>query len=584
MTEVKSRLTIQQLVTGGPMILLVLMSLVLGFDRYRGEYSAALDHQLELANVTTQPILDLMKRSVSGGNYANVTDAVALNLYKANHKLKFFEVKGNTDRDKEPFGLVYDASSGQAIRSTYAADYAPDLTRKIALAEERLKTLSPKDATRARIQEIADETRADLGAYEASTGIVGKMRGMYNPPDAASLSKGYYLDKKNWQLHLVQAVDNTEDGQIWMVMDVAEIGDLWKVTLWHVLPMNIAVLSLGLLSAWFIARRIAAPMKAMLATMEKVGRDSDLRLRLDLNSKDAYGHTAAAFNGMLENFQNIVQKAAHVAGQVTEASQRMLAVSGKTSESMAEQSDEIAQMAAAIEEMSATVQTVAFNTSKAAEASTDASAQAEQGRHVVGETIASINHLAAEVQKAAGVITKLREESNNIGTVLDVIQSITEQINLLALNAAIEAARAGEHGRGFAVVADEVRALAEKTRHSTQEIHGMIEGFQRGAQEAVSVMEKGCVQAMDCTEQASKAGASLGEIAGAIQTISEMSTQIAAALGEQSTTAENISGMVLTINGVADHTAGDAQNASAASRDLARLAEELQDVVRSFAT
>lgn len=125
-------------------------------------------------------------------------------------------------------------------------------------------------------------------------------------------------------------------------------------------------------------------------------------------------------------------------------------------------------VASAVTEMSSTAQSVAGNAAEAASFAETADREASNGREVVERTIRAITGLAGQVENSAGVIQTLRTESQNIGTVLDVIKGIAEQTNLLALNAAIEAARAGEMGRGFAVVADEVRTLAQRTQSSTR--------------------------------------------------------------------------------------------------------------------
>ena len=201
---------------------------------------------------------------------------------------------------------------------------------------------------------------------------------------------------------------------------------------------------------------------------------------------------------------------------------------------------------------------------------------------MVERTINAIDALANEVDRAANVIHRLEQDSDQIGTVLDVIKGIAEQTNLLALNAAIEAARAGEQGRGFAVVADEVRTLASRTQHSTSEIQQMIERLQAGAQEAVSVMEDSRSRASDSVSSAQSAGQSLGSITQSVASITDMNTQIAAAADEQSAVAEEINKNIVNINHAAELAANGAQQTSAASTALAELAQDLQEMVGQF--
>jgi len=192
--------------------------------------------------------------------------------------------------------------------------------------------------------------------------------------------------------------------------------------------------------------------------------------------------------------------------------------------------------------------------------------------------------LASEVENAADVIDKLRQDSENIGTVLDVIKGIAEQTNLLALNAAIEAARAGEQGRGFAVVADEVRTLASRTQESTQEIQEMIERLQSRSSDAVNVMEQGRSRAEKTVDQAAMAGDSLDAITNSVASINEMNTLIAAASEEQSSVSEEINRNVVNINSLADDSVQGAQQTTSESEALAALAQRLQDLVSQFKT
>jgi len=232
--------------------------------------------------------------------------------------------------------------------------------------------------------------------------------------------------------------------------------------------------------------------------------------------------------------------------------------------------------------MSIAIQEVANSISNSTVAIQHADEEAQNGSIIVSETINSINALAQEVNNAVTVIEKLEQDSNQIGSVLDVIGGIAEQTNLLALNAAIEAARAGEQGRGFAVVADEVRTLAGRTQQATSEIQSMIEQLQAGVKNAVVVMNKSGTYTEDSVSKATSAGEMLNEITNTVTTINEMSALIASSAEEQSVVAGEVSNNVSRINQGAEHSMDVTKKATLASEKVEQLAVDLQNLSHKF--
>ncbi|WP_375709492.1 methyl-accepting chemotaxis protein [Pseudomonas sp. NCCP-436] len=239
-------------------------------------------------------------------------------------------------------------------------------------------------------------------------------------------------------------------------------------------------------------------------------------------------------------------------------------------------------VATAVHEMGLTVQEIARNASNAAQSSHVARDEAQQARQVVGQSVAHIERMSADIGSAAGAVSKLAEEVASIDQVLAVIRGISEQTNLLALNAAIEAARAGEMGRGFAVVADEVRTLASRTQASTDEIQQMIQRLKQGAETAVSSMHAGQSATATGVESAQRTGQSLGAITGQIERISDMNTQVAAATEEQSSVTEEINRNVQGIADLAHATADEVRSCREDCRTLSRLAEDLARQMGKF--
>lgn len=327
-------------------------------------------------------------------------------------------------------------------------------------------------------------------------------------------------------------------------------------------------------------RYISTSLRSMLRRFEDIADgNSTLSTRVDIAGNDELGQLATAFNRFLDKLQGIMLDISGSTGQLASAATEMAGVTEATRKATETQHTETEQAAAAMHEMSISTQEVARNAGQAAEAAQDADQQAKQGTRVVAQTIAGIRGLASEVEQAATVISQLEADSDNIGTILDVIRGIAEQTNLLALNAAIEAARAGEQGRGFAVVADEVRTLAKRTQQSTQEIRVMIERVQSGAQHAVQVMKEGRAKANNSVEQAADAEVSLKSITGSISRISDMNAQIASAIEQQTAVSEEINRSVINIDSLTEQTTAGAQQTASAVAELARLSVQLKDLV-----
>ncbi|WP_420892750.1 methyl-accepting chemotaxis protein [Pseudomonas congelans] len=340
-------------------------------------------------------------------------------------------------------------------------------------------------------------------------------------------------------------------------------------------------LVLSILAAWVITRQITTPLQETLEVVERVA-SGDLSRNLNVDRKDELGKLQATIQRMTVSLRELVGGIRDGVTQIASAAEELSAVTEQTSAGVNSQKVETDQVATAMHEMTATVQEVARNAEEASEAAVTADRQARDGERVVNEAISQIERLASAVSNSSEAMGALKQESDKIGSVLDVIKSVAEQTNLLALNAAIEAARAGEAGRGFAVVADEVRSLAQRTQKSTEEIEALIVRLQSGTQQATTVMDSSRELSTSSVELTRRAGGSLENITKTVSAIQAMNQQIAAAAEEQSATAEEINRSIINVRDVSEQTSAASEETAASSVELARLGNHLQVLVSRF--
>ena len=341
------------------------------------------------------------------------------------------------------------------------------------------------------------------------------------------------------------------------------------------------VIIIGLLG--LLISVLMQPLHTMTRAMEDIAEgEGDLTKRLRIHNHDEFGILGTAFNRFVERIHSSIAEVSSATEQVNEVALRVISASNSSMTNSDEQSNRTNSVAAAINELGAAAQEIAGNAAQASQHASSARLLAEEGQQVVERNIAAMNRLSDLIVCSSGHIETLNNKTVNIGQILEVITSISQQTNLLALNAAIEAARAGEAGRGFAVVADEVRNLAHRTQESAQQVQTMIEELQVGARASVETMDQSQRHSQDSVQIANQAGERLDSVTVRISEIDGMNQSVATATEEQTAVVEAINMDINEINMLNQEGVENLQATLRACSDLEQQAGRLKHLVGSF--
>ncbi|WP_168167804.1 methyl-accepting chemotaxis protein [Duganella sp. HH101] len=322
--------------------------------------------------------------------------------------------------------------------------------------------------------------------------------------------------------------------------------------------LMVSVVVLGLLVTGALAWQLYVIIKGSLAsirgTLEDVSQSLDLTHQIKIERMDEIGHTAVAFNKLLEQIAGVIDTVRVSTLAVGTASQEIAGGTGDLSQRTSSQAAALEQTAASMEQLTSTVGQNADNARQANQLARSASDVAAQGGTVVEQVVVTMG--------------SINESSRKIVDIISVIDGIAFQTNILALNAAVEAARAGEQGRGFAVVATEVRNLAQRSAAAAKEIKALID-------DSVEKVGSG-------TKLVEQAGTTMQEVVASIKQVTDIVGEISAATQEQNDGIAQVHQAVTQMDQTTQQNSALVEQTAAAAQTLRDQADKLEQVVSAF--
>ena len=294
------------------------------------------------------------------------------------------------------------------------------------------------------------------------------------------------------------------------------------------------------------------------------------------------GAIADSINFAIDQMRGLVSNINDLSGQVAKAANDSQGTASSLAAAAENQAKEIGQASTAINDMAVSIDQVSSNAAESASVAERAVEIANNGSHVVQDTIGGMDSIRSQIQETAKRIKRLGESSQEIGDIVSLINDIADQTNILSLNAAIQASMAGDAGRGFAVVADEVQRLAERSSAATKQIAALVKTIQTDTNEAVISMEQTTAEVVEGAKRAQDAGVALEEIEGVSASLAELIQNISNAARQQAATAGHVSNTMNVIQEITSKTADSTDQTASSIGQLSLMANEMKASVEGF--
>ncbi len=327
---------------------------------------------------------------------------------------------------------------------------------------------------------------------------------------------------------------------------------------------------------------ITSQLSILVANLDKIAEQGDLTIDVAMSTSNELGEISRSVNTTILALRDLVRGLGISISTSSRLSQQLEVSSSEMLQDANKTQSLTTNMASAVEQVAITSREIARASLETLNASKELDAIANQSLKANDDISNSMKLLSTDIQGVQANAAQMEQKVTEIGSILETINTLSDQTNLLALNAAIEAARAGEHGRGFAVVADEVRKLAQSSRESSDKISELLISLREASVIVVNDINKNVDSITQAQKTTLEGRVTAEDVKKAAADVENMANNMSSAAEQQSVTTEEISKELVVVDEAAKHEVFIAQKLSELSGEMRENNLLLQRTIDGF--